>query len=123
MQGIHPRIYAYRFLLKPEALINPSPYRFGAEERSYEVDTTITLPKYDTEKHPISEGMKFTGWKVEVAGEQAKMLEVGDSFELKDNTVITPEYEKIPSKPLTKLKKAVLCFCKNMDIFLQERAY
>lgn len=79
-------------------------FKEGAEEHSYEVDTTITLPKYDTEKHPISEGMKFTGWKVEVAGEQAKMLEVGDSFELKDNTVITPEYEKIPPKPLTKLK-------------------
>lgn len=79
-------------------------FKEGAEEHSYEVDTTITLPKYDTEKHPISEGMKFIGWKVEVAGEQAKMLEVGDSFELKDNTVITPEYEKIPPKPLTKLK-------------------
>jgi len=79
-------------------------FKEGAEEHSYEVDTTITLPKYDMEKHPISEGMKFTGWKVEVAGEQAKMLEVGDSFELKDNTVITPEYEKIPPKPLTKLK-------------------
>ena len=79
-------------------------FKEGAEEHSYEVDTTITLPKYDTEKHPISEGMKFTGWKVEVAGEQAKMLEVGDSFELKDDTVITPEYEKIPPKPLTKLK-------------------
>ena len=79
-------------------------FKEGAEEHSYEVDTTITLPKYDTEKHPISEGMKFTGWKVEVAGEQAKMLEVGESFELKDNTVITPEYEKIPPKPLTKLK-------------------
>ena len=79
-------------------------YSEGIEEHSYEVDTTITLPKYDMEKHPISEGMKFIGWKVEVAGEQAKMLEVGDSFELKDNTVITPEYEKIPPKPLTKLK-------------------
>ena len=79
-------------------------FKEGAEEHSYEVDTTITLPKYDTEKHPISDGMKFTGWKVEVAGEQAKMLEVGDSFELKDDTVITPEYEKIPPKPLTKLK-------------------
>lgn len=79
-------------------------FKEGAEEHSYEVDTTITLPKYDMEKHPISEGMKFTGWKVEVAGEQAKMLEVGDSFELKDDTVITPEYEKIPPKPLTKLK-------------------
>ena len=31
-------------------------------------------------------------------------LEVGDNFELKNNTVITPEYEKIPPKPLTKLK-------------------
>ena len=79
-------------------------YNEGTEERSYEVGTVLSLPKYDADKHPISEGMKFTGWKVEVAGEQAKMLEVGDSFELKDNTVITPEYEKIPPKPLTKLK-------------------
>ena len=79
-------------------------FKEGTEERSYEMGTVLSLPKYDADKHPMPKGMKFTGWKVEVAGEQAKMLEVGDSFELKDNTVITPEYEKIPPKPLTKLK-------------------
>ena len=79
-------------------------YNEGTEERSYEVGTVLSLPKYDADKHPMPQGMKFTGWKVEVAGEQAKMLEVGDSFELKDDTVITPEYAKIPPKPLAKLK-------------------
>lgn len=79
-------------------------YNEGTEERSYEVGTVLSLPKYDADKHPMPQGMKFAGWKVEVAGEQAKILEVGDSFELKDDTVITPEYAKIPPKPLTKLK-------------------
>ena len=79
-------------------------YSEGTEERSYEVGTVLSLPKYDADKHPMPQGMKFAGWKVEVAGEQAKILEVGDSFELKDDTVITPEYAKIPPKPLAKLK-------------------
>ena len=79
-------------------------YNEGTEEQSYEVGTVLSLPKYDADKHPIPQGMKFAGWKVEVAGEQAKILEVGDSFELKDDTVITPEYAKIPPKPLAKLK-------------------
>lgn len=79
-------------------------YSEGIEEQSYEVGTVLSLPKYDAGKHPIPQGMKFAGWKVEVAGEQAKILEVGDSFELKDDTVITPEYAKIPPKPLAKLK-------------------
>ena len=79
-------------------------YSEGIEEQSYEVGTVLSLPKYDAGKHPIPQGMKFAGWKVEVVGEQAKILEVGDSFELKDDTVITPEYAKIPPKPLAKLK-------------------